>query len=41
MLVYAQDADAKSYKQPGFEPPPIDDYRLFLKISDTLYRYDQ
>lgn len=35
MLVHAKDDAAKAfYKKYGFEPSPIDEYHLFLKLSD-------
>ena len=37
MLVHAKDDAAKSFYQKfGFEPSPIDDYHLFLRVSDIL-----
>ena len=37
MLVHAKDDSAKRfYEKFGFEPSPIDDYHLFLKLSDIL-----
>lgn len=37
MLVHAKDESAKRFYQKfGFEPSPIDDFHLFLKLSDIL-----
>lgn len=37
MIVHAKDDTAKRfYEKYGFEPSPIDDYHLFLRVSDIL-----
>ncbi len=37
MIVHAKDDAARAfYERSGFEPSPIDDYHLFLKVSDIL-----